>query len=75
MISWRNVAYARGWNDLRLQMRPSLNGVVGRYSKEWIKKQICDSELDSPKAILPSASLKSREMDALVAYLTSMPAN
>lgn len=62
-------------NGVGVQVGPSLNGVAGRRSKEWIEVQIRHPKRHSPQTMMPGYNLSPREMNAVVTYLTSMPAS
>jgi len=55
-------------------IRPGLNGVVGRRTKECIEVQIRSPKRHSPETMMPAYNLSPRGLDGLIEYLTAMPA-
>lgn len=58
----------------RRAVRPGLNGVVGRRTKEWIEVQIRSPKRHSAETLMPAYNLSPGDLDGLIEYLTVMPA-
>jgi len=52
---------------------PSLNGVAGRHSEDWIKRHFASPSALSPGSIMPPYQFSSTEQAAIIAYLSSLP--
>ena len=62
-------------NGVGMKVGPSLNGVSGRHSREWIEKHFADPPALSPGSMMPPFKFSPREMDNIVSYLFSLPAD
>ena len=62
-------------NGVGVQLGPALNGVADRRTKQWIEIQIRSPKRHSSETMMPAYNLGPSEMDGLVIYLTSIPAN
>ncbi len=60
-------------NGVGMKIGPSLNGVSGRHSKEWVEKHFADPAALSPGSVMPPFKFAPREMEQIVAYLFSLP--
>ncbi len=55
------------------EIGPSLNGLAGRRSKDWIEKHFESPQTLSPGTVMPPFHLPPSERDALVGYLLALP--
>jgi quinol-cytochrome oxidoreductase complex cytochrome b subunit/cytochrome c551/c552 len=60
-------------NSEGMKIGPALNGLSKRRTKEWIEEQIHNPQAHSKETMMPPYKLPQSEMDALVAYLLSLP--
>jgi mono/diheme cytochrome c family protein len=61
-------------NGVGVQLGPALNGVADRRTKQWIEVQIRNPKRHPAKTMMPGYNLTERDMDALIEFLTAMPA-
>lgn len=52
---------------------PSLNGVSGRHSEDWVKKHFLAPSTLTAGSIMPPYQFSSKEQAAIVSYLFSLP--
>lgn len=52
---------------------PSLNGISGRRSEDWVKRHFMSPSALSPGSIMPPYQFSSKEQAAIVSYLFSLP--
>lgn len=52
---------------------PSLNGVGGRRSRDWIAQRLRDPRLQSPGTVMPAFGFSAHDRDLLISYLLSLP--
>ncbi len=60
-------------NGVGQKMGPSLNGVAGRRSREWMEEHFRDPQKMSPGSPMPPYKFSSRDMDRIVSYLLELP--
>jgi ubiquinol-cytochrome c reductase cytochrome b subunit len=60
-------------NGEGMKIGPDLNGLSRRRRKEWVEEQIRNPQSHSAETMMPVFRLSRSEMDALVAYLLSLP--
>jgi nitric oxide reductase subunit C len=52
---------------------PRLNGVLNRKDIEFVRRKLVDPTLDNSTSMMPNFGLTAEEIEAIVAYLASLP--
>jgi ubiquinol-cytochrome c reductase cytochrome b subunit len=60
-------------NGVGAKLGPPLNGVGTRRTREWIEQHFANPAALTPGSIMPPAKFSPDEMQAIVAYLLSLP--
>lgn len=61
-------------NGIGMTVGPPLNGVSERRTKDWLIGHFRDPEKYSPGTMMPAFDFPSQQMEAIVAYLSELPA-
>lgn len=54
------------------QVGPSLNGVVGRKSVDFVRRKLADPTLDNETSMMPNFGLSDEEIEAILAFLATL---
>lgn len=60
-------------NGIGAKFGPSLNGVAGRHTKEWVEKHFENPSALTPASAMPAFKFSPEDMNAIVSYLFSLP--
>jgi len=54
------------------KMGPALDGVSGRRSEAFVRRQLRDPKLNNPTSLMPNLGLRGDEIEAIWTYLQTL---
>ena len=69
----QNCGFCHKVNNVGMSVGPPLNGLSKRRTRTWVERHFKEPQVLSPGTSMPPYKFTPKEMEAVVAYLFSLP--